>query len=278
MLHRLCGPPSIPLSFMLAHVLPRRRAYWVTCGTAGANPQHLAPIVYGWDYQGISSCLLPQLSSLSVSHRPGGRLRHWCSSRYLRISPLHREFRRPLRHSSLPVSHDLRRLSRRLSRRTRQAAYAPFTPSDSGQRSPPTCYRGCWHVVSRGFLGGYRQNFFPSDRGLRPKGLHPSRGVAASGFRPLRQIPYCCLPSESGPCLSASVAGHPLRPATLRRLGEPLPHQLANGTQGHPQPVSPLTDKPCDSSAASGISPSFPGLSRRWGQVPYALLTRPPLG
>src|SRR5690606_33109676 len=83
---------------------------------------------------------------------------------------------------------------------------------------------------------------------------------------------------ESGPCLSASVAGHPLRPATHRRLGEPLPHQLANGPQGHPQPVSPLTDKPCASSAASGISPSFPGLSRRWGTVPYALLTRPPLG
>jgi hypothetical protein len=26
----------------------------------------------------------------------------------------------------------------------------------SGQRSPPTYYRGCWHVVSRGFLLGYR--------------------------------------------------------------------------------------------------------------------------
>ncbi|KAH0849846.1 hypothetical protein HID58_096038 [Brassica napus] len=24
MLHRLCGPPSIPLSFILANVLPRR--------------------------------------------------------------------------------------------------------------------------------------------------------------------------------------------------------------------------------------------------------------
>src|SRR5690606_30660537 len=27
----------------------------------------------------------------------------------------------------------------------------------SGQRSPPTYYRGCWHVVSRGFLLRYRQ-------------------------------------------------------------------------------------------------------------------------
>jgi hypothetical protein len=31
-----------------------------------------------------------------------------------------------------------------------------FTPSNSGQRSPPTYYRGCWHVVSRGFLLRYR--------------------------------------------------------------------------------------------------------------------------
>jgi hypothetical protein len=32
-----------------------------------------------------------------------------------------------------------------------------FTPNDSGQRSPPTYYRGCWHVVGRGFLWRYRQ-------------------------------------------------------------------------------------------------------------------------
>src|ERR1700739_2181597 len=33
MLHRLCGPPSIPLSFNLAAVLPRRCAYRVGCDT-----------------------------------------------------------------------------------------------------------------------------------------------------------------------------------------------------------------------------------------------------
>src|SRR3972149_5074136 len=33
MLHRLCGPPSIPLSFNLATVLPRRCAYRVSCAT-----------------------------------------------------------------------------------------------------------------------------------------------------------------------------------------------------------------------------------------------------
>src|SRR6056297_3189864 len=33
MLHRLCGPPSIHLSFNLAAVLPRRSTYRVNCAT-----------------------------------------------------------------------------------------------------------------------------------------------------------------------------------------------------------------------------------------------------
>ena len=72
--------------------------------------------------------------------------------------------------------------------------------------------------------------FLPEKRGLQPIGRHPSREIAPSGFRPLRKIPHCCLPQESGPCLSSSVTDHPLRPVTDRRLGEPLPHQLANPT------------------------------------------------
>ncbi len=88
----------------------------------------------------------------------------------------------------------LHRLSRCLSRPTYVPAYAPFTPNNSGQRLPPTYYRGCWHVVSRGFLHRYRHIFFPMDRVLQPKGRHHSRGVAPSGLRPLRKIPYCCLP------------------------------------------------------------------------------------
>src|SRR3978361_497647 len=41
MLHRLCGPPSIPLSFSLATVLPRRIVYRVSFDTAGVVPCHL---------------------------------------------------------------------------------------------------------------------------------------------------------------------------------------------------------------------------------------------
>ena len=107
--------------------------------------------------------MLPTLSRLSVSYSPVSRLRHWCSSKSLRISPLHLEFHLPLLHSSQAVLNALPTLKIGLSHLTYSAAYAPFTPSNSGQRSPPTSYRGCWHVVSRGFLLGYRHF-------LRPQG------------------------------------------------------------------------------------------------------------
>ena len=70
--------------------------------------------------------------------------------------------------------------------------------------------------------------FLPEKRGLQPIGSHPSRGIAPSGFRPLRKIPHCCLPEESGPCLSPSVADRSLKPATDRGLCKQLPYQLAN--------------------------------------------------
>ena len=38
MLRCLCGPPSIPLSFNLAVVLPRWITYCVCCGTEGVSP------------------------------------------------------------------------------------------------------------------------------------------------------------------------------------------------------------------------------------------------
>ena len=67
-----------------------------------------------------------------------------------------------------------------------------------------------------------------------PWAVNPSRGIAPSGFRPLRKIPHCCLPEESGPCLSPSVADRSLKPATDRGLGKPLPYQQANQARAHP--------------------------------------------
>ena len=100
--------------------------------------------------------------------------------------------------SFLPITG----LSPALLRGTWEAACARFTPNNSGQRLPPTYYRGCWHVVSRGLLFRYRHflrlftlgSFVPDHRALQPEGRLHSRGVAPSDFRPLRKIPHCCLP------------------------------------------------------------------------------------
>src|SRR6202040_2804614 len=140
---------------------------------------------------GVQTCALPICG-------PARRFRHGCSCRYLRISPLHLQFHAPPPHSSTEVSEAASGLSPEISLPTCHTAYEPFTPSNSEQRWPPTSYRGCWHVVSRGFLYRYRQSsceaFFPVERGLHTEMLHPPRGVAASGFRPLCKIPHCCLP------------------------------------------------------------------------------------
>ncbi len=96
------------------------------------------------------------LSHLSVSFRPGRRLRHRCSSRYLRISPLHREFSDPLRYSSSTVLDALPGLSPGFSHPTYRTAYVRFTPNNSEQRLHPLYYRGCWHRVSRCLLRRYR--------------------------------------------------------------------------------------------------------------------------
>ena len=102
--------------------------------------------------------MLPAPSHLSVSHLPETCLRHWCSSRYLQISPLHLEFQFRLSDSSPVVLNAVHRLSLWISHQACRAAYMPFTPNNSEQRSQLTCYRGCWHVISRCLFKTYRHH------------------------------------------------------------------------------------------------------------------------
>ncbi len=71
--------------------------------------------------RGLPGYLIPFAPHAFVHERQvnaGCRFRRWCSSRYLRIPPLHREFRTPLITSSQLVSNDLTQLSQELSRQT----------------------------------------------------------------------------------------------------------------------------------------------------------------
>ena len=147
--------------------------------------------------------MLPTLSRLSVSYCPAGRLRHRCSSGSLRIPPLHPEFHLPLQCSSEGVSLADSQLSHELSPRTSPTAYAPFTPSDSGQRSHPPYYRGCWHGVSRCFLTRYRHS---------PRKGHSSRATGV--YTPKSVIPHAAsLRQPFGHCARFPTA------ASRRSLG-----------------------------------------------------------
>ena len=76
-------------------------------------------------------------------------------------------------------------MSREISHRTRRTAYILFTPSNSEQRSLPTYYRGCWHVVSRSFFCGYRHDSFP------PKELYTPKGFIAHAASLHQGFPHC---------------------------------------------------------------------------------------
>ena len=78
------------------------------------------------------------------------------------------------------------------------------------------------------------------------------------------------------------MADHPLRPATRLSLGEPLPHQLADGPRAH-LPVTASKERPSfptrsvDLADVCGISNPFGLLSPAGGHITHVLRTRPPL-
>ena len=137
--------------------------------------------------------MLPAPSHLSVSCLLANCLRHWYSSAYLQISPLHTEFCLPLSNSSQAVPSAAPELSPGISRQACSAACMPFTPNDSEQRSHLTCYRGCWHVISRCLfiIYGHLRSIPSSDYSSIIKGLYnlPAFIIHAASLR--QGFPHC---------------------------------------------------------------------------------------
>ncbi len=65
-------------------------------------------------------------------------------------------------------------------------AYAPFTPNNSEQRSPPPYYRGCWHGVSRGFFHRYR-HYRPGRKEFTSQGTSSSTRRCCVRVSPIAQ-------------------------------------------------------------------------------------------
>ena len=100
-------------------------------------------------------------------------------------------------------------LSPELSHSTCIAAYAPFTPSNSGQRLPPTYYRGCWHVVSRGFLLRYRLPSSLRTEVYNPKTFFPHAASLHQGF------PHCAISPTAASRRSLGRVSVPMWPFNL---------------------------------------------------------------
>ncbi len=178
--------------------------------------------------------MLPQLSCISVSYGPVSRFRHRCSSRYLRISPLHREFHSPLPHSSPVVSCAGFELSPKISHKTCGTAYAPFTPNNSEQRSPPSYYRGFWHEVSRGFFIRYR-HYRPGRKEFTSQGTSSSTRRCCVRVPPIAQNSPLLPPVGVWTVLQFQCVRAPSQADTDHRLGGPLPRQLTNLPRPPPQ-------------------------------------------
>ncbi len=127
----LVRAPSIPLSFNLAAVLPRRRTYRVSFGTERQTLPTPSSHRLQRGLPGYLILFAPHAFAPQRQSRP-----RWPPSPlvFLRISThftANPEFRHPLTDSSQAVSNAIPRLSPGLSHLTYPAAYARFTPSNS---------------------------------------------------------------------------------------------------------------------------------------------------
>ena len=141
----------------------------------------------------------------------------------------------------MPVSTAEPELSPGLSQQTRHAAYELFTPNNSGQRSDPTYYRGCWHVVSRSLFPTYRQPHENVEPALVVKEVYNPKAVIPHAASLHQAFAHCAIFPTAASRRSLDRVSVPMWPITLRsatdrRLGKPLPYQLANQTRVHPVP------------------------------------------
>ena len=74
---------------------------------------------------------------------------------------------------------------------------------------PPTYYRGCWHVVSRGFLLGYRHFSSPRTKVYNPKTVFLHAALLHQGF------PHCAIFPTAASRRSLGRVSVPMWPFTL---------------------------------------------------------------
>ena len=155
-------------------------------------------------------------------------------------------------------------MSCEFSRSTRQAAYELFTPNKSGQRSRPTSYRGCWHVVSRRFFNPYRHHQENPAASSKPKEVYNPKAVIPHAASLRQASAHCAIFPTAASRRSLGRVSVPVWPVALsgrlpvtalvghhptnKLIGrEPIPHQTpkkeALSTPRH-APRSPIRYSP----------------------------------
>ena len=108
-------------------------------------------------------------------------------------------------------------MSPRLSLPTYAAAYTPFTPNDSEQRLRLTCYRGCWHVISRRLFMRYshRGGIASPAYSSRIKGLYNLPAFIAHAASLRQGSPHCGIFLAAASRRSLGRISVPMRPSDL---------------------------------------------------------------
>ena len=195
MLHRLCGPPSIPLSFNLAAVLPRRCAYRVSYDTEAARPPNIQRTSFtAWTTRvsnpvcsprfRASASVLDQVAAFATGVLPNIYEFHLYTGNSTTL----------FRHSRPPVSNAAPRLSPGISRPTvSNPPTRPLRPVIPSNASPLRITAAAGTKLAGASSAG-TVIIVPAERTLQSENLLHPRGIAGSGLRPLSNIPHCCLP------------------------------------------------------------------------------------
>ena len=147
---------------------------------------------------------------------------------------------------------------------------------------PPTYYRGCWHVVSRGFLLRYRHLSLRSLSSLLIELYIPKYFFTRAAS--LHQgSPHCAIFPTAASRRSLGRVSVPMWPYILSDrllivalVGRyPANWLIRRGSILYR--IAPFPYTPCGVKGLCGISSRFQLLSPCTGQVTHALLTRPPL-
>ncbi len=151
-----------------------------------------------------------------------------------------------------------------------------LTPGHSGQRSLPTYYRGCWHVVSRSFLVRYSPFSSLTTGVYNPKTFFLHAASLHQGF------PHCAISPTAASRRSLGRVSVPMWPFNLsvRLLIVDLVSRYLTNYLIRREAISErntLIAKSCGFAMLCGITIRFQKLSHSQRQVPHVLLTRPPL-